>query len=128
MSSGGKVPNAWDDDWVEKADVNYLIGNAFHTLLTGPLHRLQPLMPNQRQSTRNYQRRKSEPGRPSSTDKYGQMRRSPSFLPEELLLNSQRFHDGLVLCSVARYCASKVRLQAYHESLESETCQHIYNF
>jgi len=75
MSGGEKVPNAWDDDWVEKADVSCLIQNVFRTLLIGLLHRPQPLMPNQRQSTRNYRRRKSEPDRLNSTDRYGQMRR-----------------------------------------------------
>lgn len=23
MSTGGKVPDAWDDDWVEKADARF---------------------------------------------------------------------------------------------------------
>lgn len=74
MSGGEKVPNAWDDDWVEKADVSHLLCNLFRALLIRLLHRPQPLMAKQRQPTRNYRRPKSEPGRPSSTDKYGQMR------------------------------------------------------
>ena len=128
MSGGEKVPNAWDDDWVEKADVGYLLCGVLRVLLIEMLQRPQPLMPNQRLRTRNYQRPKSEPGRPNSTDRYGQMRRWPSLsLKEKIYLDTQRFYDRLVLCPDTRYCASEVRLQTYHESLESETCQHIHN-
>ena len=36
MSSGGKVPDAWDDDWVEKADVGLHVPS-----LDNPVHRIQ---------------------------------------------------------------------------------------
>ena len=66
MSSGGKVPDAWDDDWVEKADVGLHV-----PFLDNPVHKIQQTTATTPDPTPSV-----VPSRRNSTGNCGRMRQS----------------------------------------------------
>ena len=74
MNTGGKVPNAWDDDWVENVEVSFMLSDTAHISLKLFFFRPHRLKQKLHLLIRNYRKLRSEPGRPSLTVNCGIMR------------------------------------------------------